>query len=264
MSLPSVLQPFGVEIIQTVDREDLFHGLLEVVFESDEVHFVLFDIHVTGSIVFVSRLPNRTDIDDGFLIFDDRVDPTQLVGQVEIRLIQKDAGDVRVADEADMGNSVEKRPDLHRVGIHVVGEDVLVDWPARRGVNEIDGCLGRTQLGFQGSPHRQLAQKPPTFIALFLVLNGLHDVSRPETGLLGTVVKIRRLVKHGVIVVAQDAPFALFDNQIEAFGGVGAVTDHVAQAIDILDAPPLNIGQDRAQGFNIRMYVTDDGKHRLS
>jgi hypothetical protein len=64
-------------------------------------------------------------------------------------------------------------------------------------------------------------------------------------------------------VVAEHAPLGALDHQIEALGGVRAVADHVAQAVDLLDAPLLDVRQDGAEGFNIRMDIAQDSKHTL-
>ena len=58
----SIPKSLGVEIVQTVNREYLLHRLLEVIFEPDEVHLVLFDIHVAGAVVLVAGLADGADI----------------------------------------------------------------------------------------------------------------------------------------------------------------------------------------------------------
>ena len=71
---------------------------------------------------------------------------------------------------------------------------------------------------------------------LLVVLLGFEHLARPEGGLLGGIVEIRRFIKNGVIVIAEHAPFGLFDDQIEALPRVGPVTDDVAEAVNRLDA----------------------------
>jgi hypothetical protein len=66
-------------------------------------------------------------------------------------------------------------------------------------------------------------------------------------------------------MIAQNTPFRLLDNQIKTVGGVRPVANHITQAVNRLNSPPFDVGQDGCQGFKVRMYIAQNRKHtRLS
>ena len=115
-----------MKVIQLLDGEYFFHGTFVIVFEPDEMYFVIFNEDVAGPIVFIPGLSDGTDIDDGLLVIDYRVHVVQLVRQVEIGFVQEHAGHVRVPHEANVLDTLEKQPDFERIRINVVGKDVFV------------------------------------------------------------------------------------------------------------------------------------------
>ena len=234
-----------MEVIQLLDGEDLFHGAFEIVFEPDEMHLVFLDEYVTGPVVLIPGLSDGADIDDGLLVIDDRIDVIQLVRQVEIGLVQEYAGHVGVPHKADVRDSLEQQPDFERIRINIIGKDIFIYRASGRSMDEVDRCRALVDFMLERPPHRQLAQEAPASIAGLGLFFGFQDFPGPETGLFGAVVKIRRLVENRIIMVAQNAPLAPGDNQIEAFSGIGAVTDDVAQAINRLHTAFLDIRQDR-------------------
>ena len=58
-------------------------------------------------------------------------------------------------------------------------------------------------------------------------------------------------------MVAHQCPFAVIHDQIEAFAGVGAVADDVAQAADTFDTPVFDIRKDDLQRIHIAMDIRD-------
>ena len=112
-------------------------------------------------------------------------------------------------------------------------------------MDEVDRCRVLAGFIFERPTHRQLAEETPASVAGLGFFFGFQDFPGPETGLFGAVVKIRRFVEDGVIVIAQNAPLTPIDNQIEAFFGIGAVADDVAQAINRFNAAFFDILQDR-------------------
>lgn len=62
-----------------------------------------------------------------------------------------------------------------------------------------------------------------------------------------------------LVVVAEDRPFRPLDHQIEAFAGVGAVADDIAQADDFFDPFAVDVLQDRLQRLEVAVNITDDG-----
>ena len=80
-----------MEIIQLLDGEYLLHGAFEIIFEPDEMHFVLLDKYVAGLVVLIPGLSNGADIDDGLFVIENRIDVVQLVRQVEIGFVKEHA-----------------------------------------------------------------------------------------------------------------------------------------------------------------------------
>ena len=78
----------------------------------------------------------------------------QLIGAIKIRPFKKDPRHVGMADEAEAVKSLEDADELSGIGVNVVGKDVFVDRPSRRGMN--GDKLRRLD------PHRQIAQKLPS------------------------------------------------------------------------------------------------------
>ena len=115
-----------MEIIQLLDGEYFLHGTFVIVFEPDEMHFVFFDKDVTGPVILIPGLSDGTDIDDSLLVIDNRVNVVQLVRQVEIGFVQEHARHVGVPHKADVLDALEKQPDLERIRINVIREDVFV------------------------------------------------------------------------------------------------------------------------------------------
>ena len=88
-----------------------------------------------------------------------------------------------------------------------------------------------------------------------------NTLSRPEAGRFGAAVEVVRLVKHGEIVVAHQRRAAAGRHQIQAFHRIRAIADDVAEADDVLDPAPVDLGEDRAEGFEVAVNVTDDREH---
>jgi len=148
---------------------------------------------------------------------------------------------------------LEVGQDLARVGVDVLGEEILVDRASGRGVDQQEA------LGFQADG--QASQDLPAPVALGLVGLLLEDLSGPVAGPLGTDVEVEGLVEDGVVVVAAQRGGTAFDHQIEAFLGAGPVPYDVAQAEKLLDPPPLNVGQDDLKGLEVPMDVGNHCEH---
>jgi hypothetical protein len=59
-------------------------------------------------------------------------------------------------------------------------------------------------------------------------------------------------------VVSQNGQLALLHHQIKAFTRIGAVTDDIAQANDLIDFLGRNIDQDRIQRFEVAVNIADE------
>src|SRR5262249_18458810 len=50
-------------------------------------------------------------------------------------------------------------------------------------------------------------------------------------------------------------------HQVDTFARVGSVADDVAEAIDLGDVVFVNVPQDGLEGFQVTVYIADDGLH---
>lgn len=62
-------------------------------------------------------------------------------------------------------------------------------------------------------------------------------------------------------MIAHNTGLGFFDYQIEAFLRIRPVADYIAEAINLFYAPFFDVLKNSRQGFNIRMYIADYGKH---
>jgi hypothetical protein len=60
-------------------------------------------------------------------------------------------------------------------------------------------------------------------------------------------------------VIPKERPFAAFSNKVGAGNRVRTVADQVAEANDALHFALLNVCQDRFEGGQVRVDVTNDG-----
>jgi hypothetical protein len=60
-------------------------------------------------------------------------------------------------------------------------------------------------------------------------------------------------------VIPEKRPFAAFSNEVGTGNRVWTVADQIAEANDALHFALLNVGQDRFEGGQVRVDVTNDG-----
>jgi hypothetical protein len=63
-------------------------------------------------------------------------------------------------------------------------------------------------------------------------------------------------------VIAQEDHLALH-NQIETLAGIGSITDHIPQAIDILNLMVGDVFQDGLESLKVTMNIADDRLHTV-
>ena len=131
MPLSSALEAFCVKIIQLLDSENFLHGAFEIIFKPHEMHLVFFDEHIAGPVILIPGLSDGTDIDDGLLVIDDRIDIAQFVRQVEIGLVEEHTRHVGMPHKANVLDAFEKQPDFKWIRVDVVREDVFINWTSR-------------------------------------------------------------------------------------------------------------------------------------
>jgi hypothetical protein len=137
--------------------------------------------------------------------------------------------------------------------VHVLGEDVLVERVARAAVDE--------QVAVLAVAAGPLGQELPALLAHRAGLAGRFELlPRPEDGPLGGGVEPVRVEHRALVVVAQEHQLAVH-HQVDALARVGAVPDHVSEAVDLADAQRLDVGQHGLEGFQVPVDVADDRLH---
>src|SRR5262249_11559075 len=74
----------------------------------------------------------------------------------------------------------------------------------------------------------------------------------------GVRVEVRGIADQRLVVVAHQAPARVAADEIDAELGIGTVTDDVAEADEVGQAAPADVGEDRLQRLAIRVQVRDD------
>jgi hypothetical protein len=82
-------------------------------------------------------------------------------------------------------------------------------------------------------------------------------VASPVDGSQGDGIEAFRIKLRRLIVVAQDADFALLDDLVQALARVRAVPDHVAQAVNLGHTLPPDIVEHDPQCFQVRVDIAD-------
>jgi len=103
----------------------------------------------------------------------------------------------------------------------------------------------------------QLAQEVPPAVAIGRIGSVVFQLAAgPENGSFGAGVEPFGVEKSPLIVVAQQAHLA-FHRKIDALAGVGPVSDHIAQAVHLLDALLANIVQHGCESFQVAVDIAD-------
>jgi hypothetical protein len=157
-----------------------------------------------------------------------------------------DGGAVRVPDEADrLVEGVELR-----FGRAEAVETRPGGGPVGTGVDEAQ----RVAAGLDRPRERQVRQPVELLVGKLLAV-----VAGSGLAVAGEHVGAFRARDDGV-VVAHDDPVAPLADAFHARGGGGAVSHHVAEAVDGLGPAALVEGlEDGLQGFEVGMNVGDDG-----
>ena len=75
-------------------------------------------------------------------------------------------------------------------------------------------------------------------------------------------IEIEGLVKDRKIMVSHEANLAPLRDQVQAFHGVGTISNDIAQADDLRNAAAVDLRQHRRQRLQVRMNIADYRKHR--
>src|SRR6266516_3827504 len=143
---------------------------------------------------------------------------------------------MRVADKADLVEALKDADELARIGVNVVGKNVFIDRPARRGVNA--DHLPLLEANWQVTEVFP-APSPANRIGI-----GFEAISGPKTGLFRAAVEVKRLVKHRKVVVAHQRNPTAVGHDVQALHRIGSIANDIAQANDIGDAAAVDLGKD--------------------
>src|SRR5688500_14560440 len=99
--------------------------------------------------------------------------------------------------------------------------------------------------------HRQLAQKFPTTVAQRFFGFIFEDLASPIASSLGPDVKVIRLIKYGMIMIAAEAEYTPLHHDVDAFFGVGAIPDDIALANNSFDSAGVDVGHHSLERFQI-------------
>ena len=141
--------------------------------------------------------------------------------------------------------------------VDVFGEDVFVERIAGRAMDEEDAVLAEGARPFG-------EELPASFAGVAAFAGRFQLIAGPEDGPFGGRIEAFG-VEHGSLIVIAEEDDLAFHDQIDAFAGVGAVADDIAEAIDFADVVLLDVFEDSLEGFQVAMNIADDGLHaRLS
>ena len=70
-------------------------------------------------------------------------------------------------------------------------------------------------------------------------------------------------IEHGPLIVVAHQHEWKARHEVDALAWIGAVADHVAEAINLRNVTRLNVGQDSLQGFQVTVDVADDRLHAV-
>ena len=230
---------------------DFLDGDFDVILDAaigDCSRFVVPD-GVTGPLIVVSRLADRTDIDHGLESRFDGVNHVHIGGSVKFAVFGENAGDMGVSLKRAVRHNVEKAVHFSLVE-DIFLKNVLIERVAGAAVDK-EKVVHPIGAG-QGS------EKIPAGVRLGVV-EILKLVPRPENRLFRPDVEAFRVEKRCLIVISEQADLGFFHHQIDALQRIGTVTDRIAETKNLVRPLQLNVFQHRVQGFEVTVNVTDDG-----
>ena len=172
----------------------------------------------------------------------------QIVGQ----LFGENAGDVRVALKTVFLDQGENAFHFALI-VNVFGEDVFVERIASGAVNE--------EVAVFAEAARPFGEKLPAPFAGWRDLAGVFElIAGPEDGTLGRWIEAIRIEHGALIVIAEQDDLALH-HEIDALARVGAVADHVAEAVDFGNSLFFNILEDGLQRLKVAVDIANDRLH---
>ena len=177
----------------------------------------------------------------------------QFVRLPELLILSEHSWVVRVTHQAHAVEATKDALQLMRIVNRIVGEEVFIDRPPGRSVH--------AEVIVVVDAHLEVTKKVPAAFASNGVFfgGGFELATSPVGSLLGGRVEIGWLVEDAKVVIPQKRPFAAFSNEVGTGTRVGTVADQIAEANDALHFALLNVGQDRFEGGQVRVDVTNDG-----
>lgn len=243
----TVPQAVSQKIIELRDGINLGDCFLDVVFDSVKRNLVIVENDVGCAWIIISGLTDGSDIDKSFLL-------AQIILKIQFFGIEK--------TEAFCENSrhvcvplktviLNQRENLFHFSLveSVFGKNIFVEWIA-------GGTVDKKKF-VHAECSRTFAEVFPAFF-IFSVVSALELLARPENCTLRSGIETFRVEERSLVVISQQAHRAVIHDRIDTFTGIRAVSDHIAQAEDLRDILPSNVGQDGFQSLQIAVDVTDD------
>ena len=86
---------------------------------------------------------------------------------------------------------------------------------------------------------------------------GFEHLARPEDGAFGAGVEALGIEQRALVVIAEQAGLARH-HEIDALARVWAVTDDVAEAVNLLDSLLFDVREDSLKGLEVGVDIADN------
>lgn len=244
---PSLAKAIRQPIVQSGHAPDLLLGLPEGVIDAMVTESFSIEPQVAGPAVSVARLADRADVDDPLLVpwLEHVVDV--FLG-LKGWLRREDSRNVGVTYEADRLDHFEQIVELRGTGpLRVPRQDVLRGRIPRRAMDE------------QPAPpvdlERPILEEVPTRAARRAQHAGAQLLLGPFDRGTRHLVEAPRALENCLVVVSHQRGLAAFPHEVRTPHGIGTVSDHVSETIDLLVAHCADVLENRGQRFQIAMNV---------
>jgi hypothetical protein len=234
-------------VIQFGDGIDLGDGRLHGVGNASEGDGAIFPDHVTRIANSIPGLADTSHVDHD-LFATDLDTSTEVLGREKPAGFGEDARDMRMSLKTDAWDQAEQAAEFSRI-VDVFGKDIFIERVACRAVDEEQAAL--TNLS------RQFTEEIPTAARLFDVRVLFELIPGPKNGTLGPATESLGVVQRPLIVIPQHTTLEA-ECVVDAFPWIGAVPDHVPEAVNFANTLVLDVIENRFQGFQVPMDVGND------
>ena len=118
--------------------------------------------------------------------------------------------------------------------------------------------MNEQELAFVMSTGKLSQKVPPPVSLLDVAVVFFKLLSRPKDRFHRDRVEALGVEDCGLIVIAQNRQLAIFDDRVEALDWVGAITNDISEAENLVNFKVSNGFHDRRECFKVSMDVADD------